>query len=54
MEEMVTIPKKEYDDLKRKAGENNVQDDTLTQAKQSLEDVRAGRVYEVIDDEDLQ
>lgn len=37
----VTIPKKEYDDLKRKA---SLDEDLLKSLVRSLEDVRAGRL----------
>lgn len=44
MVETVTIPKKEYLRLKKQADLNM---DLLTQFKQSLEDVKAGRIHRV-------
>lgn len=45
MEEMVTIPKKEYERLKRL---EQVDHDLLNQFKSSLEDVKAGRIRRVL------
>ena len=44
--EVVTIPKKEYENLKKKA---EIVDDAILQLKLSLEDLRHGRVSKFLE-----